>query len=78
MWKSFRQQSLSSNPVLPSLNVCLTTLISLGLLEFVMTVGRSEPTEENPIRPAERILALSDDDFAKWLDRVIAGLKGSL
>jgi len=30
---------------------------------------------EEPIEPAQKILSLSDDDFAKWLDRVIdAGL----
>ncbi len=42
-----------------------------------MSRTRSRKTaEEDPVKSVERILALSDDDFAKWVDRVVnAGLR---
>jgi len=40
-------------------------------------MSRAKPrTLEDPVKSAQKILSLSDADFAKWLDRVVgAGLK---
>ncbi len=43
---------------------------------YDMSRTKSRTVGEDPIKSAQKILALSDKDFAKWLDRVInAGLR---
>jgi len=41
-----------------------------------MSRAKSKGTEGDPLKSAQRILSLSDEDFGRWLDKVIdAGLK---
>lgn len=45
---------------------------------IIQRMSRTKPRTEqgDPIQSAQRIISLSDDDFAKWLARVIdAGLR---
>lgn len=57
------------------------TLKSLKLLygrirSCIIMSGRKKSTDKEELKGVERILALSDADFEKWVDRVLrAGLR---
>ena len=41
-----------------------------------MSRPRQRTKEEDPVKSVERVLALSDEEFSRWLDRAIkAGLR---
>jgi hypothetical protein len=54
----------------------LDTLIRENQIQYHMSRAKPRGNEGDPLKSAQSVLSLSDEDFGRWLDKVIdAGLK---